>query len=71
MEMRRLGRLVTRPAADVLRDAKHDPTGHVTLAWLGDVALYLQAQWALQAGEAGIEEAQRELLGQVSASSND
>jgi hypothetical protein len=65
VEIRRLGRLVTRPASDVLRDAERDPNGHVTLVWLGDVALYLQSQWALQAGIEGVEQAQRELLGQV------
>ena len=56
---------MTRPASDVLRDAERNPNGHVTLVWLGDVALYLQSQWALQAGIEGIEEAQRELLRQV------
>ena len=57
--------MVTRPSADVLRDAEQRPDGYVTIVWLGNMPLFLSAQWALQAGRPGIEQAQRELLGQM------
>jgi hypothetical protein len=60
---------VSRPAADVVRDAECEPDGWVAVGWADERPIYLSAQDILKAGKSGLELLCQELAAQSALAS--